>query len=114
MAENEQTPKKVRKVDSFAEPIENPTEEVLKIFRRISSFNGYAVFGDELASIATSVAEDWSKSGRLPDEIEKIKGALFFEWRRAHHTGQYPEGKDLLFIKALGQAIDLHKPADRN
>jgi hypothetical protein len=107
-------PKKVKKVESFAEPIENPTEEVLKIFRKISSFNGYAVFGDELASIATSVAEDWSNTGRLPEDIEKIKGALFFEFRRAHHTGQYPEGKDLLFVKALGQAIDLHKLADRS
>jgi hypothetical protein len=46
MAENEQTPKKVKKVDSFGEPIENPTEEVLKVFRKVSSFNGYAVFGD--------------------------------------------------------------------
>jgi len=108
MAENEQTPKKVRKAESFAEPIENPSEEVLKIFRKVSSFKGYAVFGDELASIATSVAEHWSNTGKLLEEIEKIKGALFFEWRRAHHTGQYPEGNDLLFIKALGQAIDNH------
>jgi hypothetical protein len=54
------------------------------------------------------VAEDWSNTGRLPEDIEKIKGALFFEWRRAHHAGQYPEGNDLLFIKALGQAIDNH------
>jgi hypothetical protein len=100
--------KKVRKSESFVEPIENPNEEVLKIFRKMSSFNGYAVFGEELASIATSVAEDWSNTGRLPEDIEKIKGALFFEWRRAHHTGQYPEGEDLLFIKALGQAIDDH------
>ena len=86
-----------------------PTEEVLKIFRKVSTFNGYNVFGDELASVATSVAETWSNTGELPEDIEKIKGALFFEFRRTHHTGQYPEGNDLLYVKALGQAIDKHK-----
>jgi hypothetical protein len=55
------------------------------------------------------VAEDWSNTGELPEDIEKIKGALFFEFRRTHHTGQYPEGNDLLYVQALGQAIDKHK-----
>ncbi len=101
--------KKIKKVEPFIQPIEMPTEEVLKIFRKVSTFNGYNVFGDELASVATSVAEDWSNTGELPEDIEKIKGALFFEFRRTHHTGQYPEGNDLLYVKALGQAIDKHK-----
>ena len=101
--------KKIKKVEPFSQPIEMPTEEVLKIFRKVSTFNGYNVFGDELASIATSVAEDWSNTGEFPEDIEKIKGALFFEFRRTHHTGQYPEGNDLLYVKALGQAIDKHK-----
>lgn len=98
--------KKIKKVESFVEPIENPTEEVLKIFRKVSSFNGYTVFGDELASVASSVAEKWLDTGELPEDAKKIKGALFFEWRRSHHTGQYPEGNELLYIKALGLAID--------
>ena len=98
--------KKIKKVQSFAEPIENPSEEVLKIFRKVSSFNGYTVFGDELASVASSVAEIWLDTGELPEDDKKIKGALFFEWRKSHHTGQYPEGKELLYVKALGQAID--------
>ena len=103
------TAKKIKKVEPFSQPIEVPTEEVLKIFRKVSTFNGYNVFGDELASVATSVAENWSNTGLLPEDIEKIKGALFFEFRRTHHTGQYPEGNDLLYVKALGQAIDKHK-----
>jgi len=97
---------KIKKVESFAEPIENLSEDVLKIFRKVSSFNGYEVFGDDLASVASAVAEIWVNTGGLPDEIEKIKGALFFEFRRSHHTGQYPEGNDLLYVKALGRAID--------
>jgi hypothetical protein len=101
--------KKIKRTESFAEPIEMPTEEVLKIFRKVSTFNGYNVFGDELASIANSVAENWSNTGALPEDIEKIKGALFFEFRRTHHTGQYPEGNDLLYVQALGQAIDKRK-----
>jgi hypothetical protein len=52
--------------------------------------------------------EYWSSTGELPDDIEKVKGALFFEFRRTHHTGHYPDGKDLIFIKALGEAIDKH------
>jgi hypothetical protein len=98
--------KKIKKVKSIPQPIEIPTEEVLNIWSNVGLFNGYTVFGDELASIAASVAEDWFNTGRLPEDIEKIKGALFFEFRRAHHTGQHPEGKNLLFVKALGQAID--------
>ena len=108
------SPNKVKKVESFAEPIENPTEEVIKIYRKVGSFNGYNVFGDQLASVASSVEEGWLNSGRLPADIEAIKGALFFEFRRTHHTGQYPEGKDLLYVKALGLAIDEHKAQDRN
>ena len=100
--------KKIKKVEPFSQSIEVPTEEVLKIFRKVSTFNGYKVFGDELASVATSVAVEWSNTGELPEDIEKIKGALFFEFRRTHHTGQYPEGNDLLYVKALGQAIDKH------
>jgi hypothetical protein len=107
-------PKKIKKVESFAEPIENPTEEVIKIYRKVASFNGYNVFGDQLASVASSVAEGWLNSGRLPADIEVIKGALFFEFRRTHHTGQYPEGKDLLYVQALGNAIDEQKAQDRN
>jgi hypothetical protein len=98
--------KKIKKIEVFAEPIEIPTEEVLKIFRKVGPFNGYQIFGDELASIAASVAEAWSNTGSLPDDIEKVKGALFFEFRRAHHTGQYPKGEDLLYVEALGRAID--------
>lgn len=85
-----------------------PSDEVLSIFRKIHSFNGYAVFGDHLAQIADSVAEKWRKSGVLPDDVEQVKGALFFEFRRAHHSGDYPEGNDLRYVRALGVAIDKH------
>jgi hypothetical protein len=64
------------------------------------------VFGDGLSRIADSVAEKWHKSGVLPDDVEQIKGALFFEFRRAHHSGDYPEGKDLRYVRALGEAIN--------
>ena len=100
--------KKIKKFESYSEPIEKPTEEVLKIFRKIGSFNGYKIFGNDLASIANSVMEYWLSTGELPDDIEKVKGALFFEFRRTHHTGHYPDGNDLIFIKALGDAIDKH------
>jgi len=98
--------KQNKKSQVFAEPIESPTEEVLAVFRKVSSFNGYKVFGDELVSVAESVFANWLAVGELPEDIEKIKGALFFEFRRAHHTGQYPEGNDFLYIEALGTAID--------
>ena len=40
------------------------------------------------------------------EDVEQIKGALFFEFRRAHHSGDYPEGNDLRYVRALGEAID--------
>ena len=72
----------------------------------MANFNGYKVFGDELATIATSTFENWDKTNELPRDINLIKGALFFEFRRSHHTDQYPEGRELLYVKALAEAID--------
>jgi hypothetical protein len=87
-------------------PLEIPTDEILAIFRKVANFNGYKVFGDELATIATSTFENWDKTNELPRDINLIKGALFFEFRRSHHTDQYPEGRELLYVKALAEAID--------
>lgn len=85
---------------------ESPTEEVIAIFRKLRLFNGYQVFGDQLAEIAETVSENWHDTGAFPDDLKKIQGALFLEFRRVHHSGDYPEGKDLLYIKALGEEID--------
>ena len=95
-----------KKPNVISLPNENPTDEVLAIFRKVNLFNGYKVFGDQLAQIAESISADWHKTGEFPSDIEQIKGALFFEWRRSHHTGQYPEGEDLKYVKALGVELE--------
>lgn len=97
--------KAIKKSDVISFPEEVPSEEALAAFRKVGRFDGYKVFGDDLASVAESVHEHWRKTGDLPREMDQIKGALFFEWRRSHHTGQYPEGEDLRYIQLLAQEI---------
>ncbi len=87
-------------------PTETPSEEVLKLFRRVATFNGYKVFGEGLAEMAQSVFENWDKNQDLPRDLDQIKGALFFEARKSHHTDQYPKGREFLYVKALAEAID--------
>ncbi|CAB4566084.1 MAG: hypothetical protein F2555_02180 [Actinobacteria bacterium] len=96
----------MKKPEVISFPEEVPSDEVLSYFRKVGRFDGYKVFGENLASVAESVSEHWRKTGDLPRDIEQIKGALFFEWRRAHHTGQYPEGEELRFIQLLATEID--------
>ena len=98
--------KVMKKPEVISFPEEVPSAEVLSYFRKVGRFDGYKVFGENLASVAESVSEHWRKTGDLPRDIEQIKGALFFEWRRTHHTGQYPEGEDLRFIQLLATEID--------
>jgi hypothetical protein len=102
-------PKAVKqKVKVVSLPDELPTEEVMAIFRKVSMFNGYKVFGDQLANIAETISAEWHKSGELPSDIEQIKGALFFEWRRNYDSGYPPKGRDLRYLQALGTVIDKH------
>jgi hypothetical protein len=97
--------KAVKKPEVISFPEEVPSDEALAAFRKVGRFDGYKVFGDDLASVAESVFEHWRKTGDLPRDIEQIKGALFFEWRRTHHTGQYPQNEDLRYIQLLAQEI---------
>jgi hypothetical protein len=98
--------KSVEKPAYITFPLEIPTDEILAIFRKVSTFNGYKVFGDGLAEMAQSVFENWDKNQDLPRDLDQIKGALFFEFRKSHHTDQYPKGRELLYVKALAEAID--------
>jgi hypothetical protein len=101
-------PKKnvMKKSEVITFPEEVPSDEALAAFRKVGRFDGYKVFGKDLASVAESVSEHWRKTGDLPRDIDQIKGALFFEWRRTHHTGQYPQNEDLRYIQLLAQEID--------
>ena len=43
--------------------------------------------------------------GTLPDDLDELRAALFFEQRRYHHFGEGPDGSDLDYIEALVGAI---------
>jgi hypothetical protein len=97
---------RVRTPEIITLPSEIPDEEILNLFRKVSRFNGYEVFGDKLAELSSEIATEWEKNGSLPEELEKLQGALFFESRRARFTDSYPKGRELNYIKALARAID--------
>lgn len=70
------------------------------------SFDAYQLseFSD-IANLANGVADGWSDTGDLPDDLVKLRICLFFEQRRFHHFGTSPDGESLKYIRALLEAI---------
>src|SRR5688572_27273956 len=50
------------------------------------SFPGYSVWGDGLGDIANSALDAWRRGERPDGTLSEVRGWLFFEQRRAHHT----------------------------
>jgi len=93
-----------RKIISL--PVGLPYPEARKYFSKVGNFNGYEVFGEELAFIAKAVTEHWYETGELPNELDQIKGTLFYVWRSSRFIDGFPDETDVPFLKALADAID--------
>jgi hypothetical protein len=74
------------------------------------TFNGYEWAGDALkcGDLANSAREGYenSPSHQIPAlTLDELRACLYFEWRRFHHFGEWPEGRDLVYIRALVKTI---------
>lgn len=90
----------------FSMPITLPNPEGQKYFSKVAKFDGYKTLGKDLPFIAKSITEQWYKNGELPNELDQLKGTLFYAWRSSRFIDGYPDDDDIPFLKALADAID--------
>jgi hypothetical protein len=71
------------------------------------TFDGYAHWGStgKCAQIANESAEEFRRSGTLPETLTDLRTCLFFEQRRWHHFGTEIDPQSMAYIKALVASI---------
>ena len=71
------------------------------------SYNAYHRRGGfkPVASKANALREDWDASGLVPDDVEYLRSALFFEQRRWRHFDREPAGRDREYIDAVLEGL---------
>ena len=86
-------------------PPEYHTEELSQILELSAMFDGYKVYGDDLATLANEAMGEWSKSKSLPNDLTLIKACLFFEGRRGRFVYGYPDESDMPYLRALRDVV---------
>jgi hypothetical protein len=72
------------------------------------SFNGYkAISGDGCGKLANSVHQEFVGDAASLKKygLTELRACLFFEQRRFHHFGYGPRPDDIVYIRALVDAI---------
>jgi hypothetical protein len=86
-----------------------PTREAPwpEIWRFALTYNAYDRHGgfDGAARIGNRALRVWEESQRLPQELDRLRCALFFEQRRYRHLEAEPTGQAEAYIRALAQRI---------
>jgi hypothetical protein len=75
------------------------------------SYDGYGYWTD-VAELARRAFERWTRGGTLPSTLDELRGCLFFEQRRSHHSGREPQGRRAAYVSALLGAIAGQVAAD--
>ena len=81
------------------------SEELSQILKLSERFDGYAAYGDELATLANEAMDVWHKLGITPDDLTFIKACLFYEGRRGRIVDGYPDESDMPYLRALRDAV---------
>lgn len=79
-------------------------EEIMEFALR---FDGYEYWGsfEKCAKIANEWSDRFARDGSLPDNLAELRTCLFFEQRRYRHFERAPEGEEMVYIRALVEAI---------
>lgn len=74
------------------------------------TFDGYAAVSEskDLGDLANRAVDRWHDTGRLPESLVELRSLLLFEQRRYRHLDMEPEGEEMVYIKALVEAIRAH------
>ena len=81
------------------------SEELSQIIELSGKFDGYSVYGDELATLANEAMGEWRKSNTLLNDLTLIKACLFFEGRRGRFVYGYPDESDMPYLRALRDVV---------
>ncbi|MBM3773523.1 MAG: hypothetical protein FJW27_20000 [Acidimicrobiia bacterium] len=65
--------------------------DVVEFALRYNVYERHGGF-DSVANIANNAHDAWAKNGTLPDDVETLRCALFFERRRFRHFDSEPTG----------------------
>ena len=91
--------------NSISVPAGFHSEELSQIIELSARFDGYAAYGDDLATLANIAMDEWHKSKTLPDDVTLMKACLFFEGRRGRFVYGYPDESDMPYLRALRDLI---------
>ncbi len=89
-------------------------------FRILGQYNGYADFKERgfenathaIGDFANEVADKYRETGELPQKLDDLKASLFFEFRRAHHFGEFdPEDEYLWALNEAIQKFEINRAA---
>lgn len=80
------------------------------------TFDGYEVYdnAERLGEFANHTIEQWKRTGEIPQNLTDLRACLFFEQRRFRHFGDIPEGSDMVYLRALVEAIREHVTGSAN
>ncbi len=64
-------------------------------------FDGYGAFPEDLAERANAAAQTWVETHTLSDDLDLLRGCLFYEARRSRFIEGYPSEADMAYIDPL-------------
>lgn len=84
-----------------------PDADWLSISGFALTFDGYEHFGssERCAEVANNVQHLFHETGALPNNLDTLRGCLFYEQRRWRHFDETPDGEAWRYIQALVAAI---------
>jgi hypothetical protein len=106
--ENEQ--RQIADAELKAEDVPAPHCDEAEIHRFALSIDGYAREGNmtKCARLADDAHRRWGQTGELSHDLRALRSCLFYEQRRAYHTG-YGFGdidpRTLAYVRGLVEAI---------
>jgi len=84
-------------------------EEIEHIFQYAVTVDGYHYakehLGIECGDLVNAKLKDYQENGEWEGTFEELRCCLFFEQRRYHHFGRFPEGEEIETIQDLYRAI---------
>jgi hypothetical protein len=108
-------PRQIADDDLRPTDVPPPDSEEGEIHRFALSIDGYAREGNRsnCARLANNARQRWDRTGELPSELRALRSCLFFEQRRAHHSGYgfaELDPRTLVYVRALVEAIRAARP----
>ncbi len=86
-------------------PVPAPDAEWHEIWRFAHTYNGYERHGKNVGDMANALSKRWQASGGLPESLDTLRAALFFEARRFRHYGTDPADDGAEYVRQLVSRI---------